>query len=221
MTLKKSLRLAKNADKLLEIVSTTARAAPRIGIFSLSHDLSEKINLDLSEVILIVRGLANLHGARDGLSVTGEELARTVARSLEQADATDTIKAWKDGQAKIIQALNALTGQHPLVVSFAAGSAAFSIPNVVLSMELSTETRPVFSESKDRILFTIIHHTLSLEYHEGYRRHKEIHLSLDARDIETLRAICEQAEQATATLKASIPGPSAVPWENDVEDTEK
>ena len=57
-----------------------------------------------------------------------------------------------------------------------------------------------------------------MEYHEGYRNHKEIHLSLDALDIARLQELCEQARKAAATLKASIPGPSAVPWEDDDDD---
>jgi hypothetical protein len=209
--------LAENADKLLVLLSISNQIGPKIGTRLIAEHLSEKIGLGLIEVSPMVDAILRIFRIRNEFGMTSEEAVKTIIRSLEKADGQTAAKSWKDEQVKIIKALDDLSNEHPLVVSFTVGSEASSIPNVVLSMELSTGTRPVFSESKDRILFTIISHTLSLEYHAEYRRHKEVHLSLDAGDITRLRSLCDQAEQAASTLKATITGPSASPWEDNAE----
>lgn len=212
--------LAANADRLPMLLSSSKKIGPKIGTFAISERVAENIDLDLQEVLSVVSGLVNIFNLRQEFSATSEEMAKTIIRSLEKTAKADVIKAWKDGQPKIIEALNALTAEHPLVVSHEAGSEAISMPNTVTSIGMSTGTRPVFSASKDRVLITIISHTLTLEYHEGYRRHRELNLSLDAGDIARLHELCEQAEQAAATLKAILPGPSAAPWEDDGENAD-
>jgi hypothetical protein len=194
-------------------MSESGKISPTIGTVQASKSLSKKIRLDQAAVLMMINGLVHAFHIRDDMSVTGEEMAQVIVRSLEKADRSDLIGAWKSAEAKIVKAMNVITAEHPFVVSSKVGSEASSLPNIVLSIEMSTGTRPVFNEEKTRILFTIISHTLTLEYHEGYRRHKEISLHLDAGDIAMLRECCDEAERAAATLKANISGPSAVPWE--------
>jgi hypothetical protein len=215
--------LAENASKLPALMSESSKISPTIGTVQVSKSLSKIISLDQNAVLLMVNGLVHAFRIRDDMSVTSEETAQVIVRSLKKADQSDLIKAWKSAEAKIIEAMNVITAEHPLVVCSKAGLEAGSLPNIVLSIGMSTGTRPVFNEEKTKILFTIVSHTLTLDYHEGYRRHKEISLHLDAGDISMLRIFCDEAEQAAATLKASISGPSAVPWEteDDVENEEQ
>jgi hypothetical protein len=205
--------LANNCDKLPEVISKGAQIGPRLGTIRITRQLSKEIALDFSELHSVVNALVQLYRMRDGHSDTSEIVAETVSRSLEKANRMDAAKVWKDAQNKIVSALNELNDEHPFVVSYEAGATSF--PNSIYSLELSTGTRPVFNESKDKVLFTIISHTLSLDYHEGYRNHKEVHLNLDADDLAMLRVLCEEAEQAAETLRASINGPSAYRGEDE------
>ena len=120
--------LAKNCDKLPELLSKSAQVNPRTGTIPISRQLSEKIGLDVSVVHSMVNGLVRIFRMRDGLSATGEAVAKTIACSLEKANQPDAMKAWKDAQAKIVQACDMLSAEHPLLVSYEAGYAVGSIP---------------------------------------------------------------------------------------------
>jgi hypothetical protein len=211
--------LAKNADKLSEFVSKSAQITPTIGIRPIADALSEGIGVDPSSLSMMANAIVRAFRTCDDYDSTADEVAKMMARSLETIKVpAETIKLWQDGQTKIVEAMNALKFDHPLVVSFTAQNEWLSMPNAITSMAMSTNTRPVFDEAKKRILFTVITHTLTIDVHEGHRQHREISLSLDAGDLRILRMFCDDAEQAAETLKANISGPSGVPWEGAFDD---
>jgi hypothetical protein len=83
---------------------------------------------------------------------------------------------------------------------------------VMVSIDLFTDARPVFNNSGDKVLLTIISHVISLEYHEG-PEHRQIHLSLDAEDLSMLRYLCEEAEEKAAIFKRGL---QQTPWPTSI-----
>jgi hypothetical protein len=209
--------IANNGEKLSEIVKSSAEIGPRVGTVMIARRLSKIVALDFGQLILTVNGLVHVYGTRSELEITTEEAIEALGNSLEKAKAADVLSAWNSAKPKIIEALDALNEEHALIVSHKAGIIASSRPNPVHSMKLFTDTRPVFNESGERVLFTVIGHTLALEYHEEYR-HREIQLSLDASDVANLLELCVQADVQAASLKASISGPAGMPFESEDED---
>jgi len=205
--------IANLGDKLWEIVSRVGEVGPRVGTLLIARRLSKILGLDLDQVILAINGLVHVYGMRSELESTGEATVEALASGLEKANKPEVLSAWKGAKTKIVQALDALNDEHALVLSHKAGFVASFRPNIVHTMKLFTDTRPVFSESGKRVLFTIIGHTLSIEYHEGYGRHREIQLSLDATDVAILLDLCMQADEQADALKASISGPAGIPFE--------
>jgi hypothetical protein len=178
----------------------------------LARRICKAVGLDVDETVLIVRGLVRTYLTRSQLDATNEATVEAIAANLEKANKTKALNVWNDSKTKIVQALDALNDEHALVLSLKAEFVAGSRPNILISMRLFTDARPVFNEAGDRVLFNVIGHTLSLEYREEDRR-QEIHLSLDGGDIAQLFELCMQADAQAAALKASVSAPGGRPFE--------
>jgi hypothetical protein len=70
------------------------------------------------------------------------------------------------------------------------------------SAKILTDIRPVFHVANQPPADMILEYTLKLVYHDGSRRHREIYMVLDQRDIVALRETIGRAEQKAASLKA-------------------
>jgi hypothetical protein len=211
--------LARLHDRLPDVLSKSVEVGPRVGTAPVARILAKRLGIDVSELHRAISNLVRLHSFRSGLDHTGEAVVDQIASSLEQAGAAAELEAWKAARSAIAKAVDVLSPEHPLVVSQAAGIVASSRSHTIRSFELFTDTRPVFSEEGDRILFTVISHTLVLEYHEHFRGSVEVQLSLDDADLDHLQFLCERAKQQAVTLKASIASPSGLPFD-DVEENE-
>jgi len=82
--------------------------------------------------------------------------------------------------------------------------------NTFCDAKILTDIRSVFDDSViEGPSAAVISHSLKIEYHHG-TRHKEIYVSLDAADLDTLGEVLERAREKAASLsrilaKAEIP----------------
>lgn len=70
------------------------------------------------------------------------------------------------------------------------------------SVKLLTDLRPVFHAPDDRPTDMILEYMLKIVFHDGSRRHREIHLAMDERDVKALRDAVERAEQKAKSLRS-------------------
>jgi len=99
------------------------------------------------------------------------------------------------------------------------GAEAFSLRSKVIDLQtddertfcctrILTDLRPVFGPNvADGPKAMVIVHLLKLGFHRSgpRRHHEEIYVSLDAEDLETLRAVVERASSKAKTLKSVVP----------------
>ncbi len=203
--------MASLGKRLPAIVSKITEIGPKAVLPTLANQLSEAMGMDFGQVMHVLYGLWGLYRLRTANEETSQATVEHVTAKLKDQP---FFAAWQAAQAEIGQALDALQEDHALFVSHKAERAAGSKANRVISMELYTDARAVFSEEGNRVVFTVIDHTLSLEYHAGYRQHREIELVFDADDIEHLMGLCLQAEEQARAMKVNISGPSGLPFES-------
>jgi hypothetical protein len=210
--------LAKNSTKLQDILSKSKSMAPRVGAWAMAGPLSQQVGLPPCELTQMINGLVHVYKLRCDTEVSSDDTLELIARTLRQDDKTEVLSALEGSKASIIPAMDALSEDHPLVVSHEAGSAARSRSNFIRSLEMFTDTRAVFNESRQRVLFSVITHTLSIEYDDGTGRPVQIDLSLDASDLSVLADLCEQAAaeaEALKTQKSSAPAGAPFDLEED------
>jgi len=207
------LAVANNSDKLADIVARSAAVGPKVGI-DLARRVSKSVGLDIDETIPVVMGLARICILRSQFDLTNVGAVEALAASLEKTSKTKALTAWNNAKSKIVQALESINEDHALVLSVKAEYVARSRPNILANMTLFTESRPVFNEEGDKVLFNVITHTLSFNYHGEDGDHKEINLSLDAADIDELMAMLSQAHNEATAIKASSSVPSGRPFES-------
>lgn len=97
------------------------------------------------------------------------------------------------------------------------GAEAFSLRSKVFDLQtedertfccarILTDLRPVFGSSvADGPKGMVVVHLLKLGFHRDQLHHEEIYVSLDAEDLETLRAVVERASSKAKTLKSVVP----------------
>ena len=71
-----------------------------------------------------------------------------------------------------------------------------------------TDIRPVFNAAGDKILHTVVTHSLLVDYIDG-NQFAKIELGLDGADLTELRKVLERAEQKALTLREAL---NEVPW---------
>jgi hypothetical protein len=207
--------LANFGKQLPNIVSKIAVIGPRAVLPVLADELSKQAGLDNEQAVILVQGLVRVYNTRE----RSGESTRAVIDALTAALKDNPVRdAWEAARDKVVEAVDLLQEEHPLVVSSKAERVAISKANRVVSMDLFTDARPVFNKTGDRVLFTVIDHVISLEYHADYRDHREIHLTFDADDIERLFDLCLEAKARVTAVKDSIKGPSGLPFEGGNEE---
>lgn len=208
--------LARNGEKLSAILAKSEELGPRVGTRGMAFAVSRSLGFDFQQVFQAASGLLLIRAMKAGLERNTKAIIKDIASSLKEKAGDDAAEAWNAVKAEITQAVDALDPQHPLMVSYQAGDAADNRQHVVTSMEIFTDTRSVFNETRDQVLFSIIGHTLVFGYYEGFRRHAEIHLSLDAVDLVNLSALCDRALSEANALKKASTVPARTPF--DAED---
>jgi len=201
------IELARAGDTLPRIIALAAEAGPHVGVKSLSRQVSKKIGTPSADLWPLFFTILNLYHTQTNQKVDSAAIVEAVTRFFRRKAAAsgsdEKLKAWAAGTAKVLEALSQLSSDHALEAAYKANRVASSRQIDLVGMRIFTEARPVFNEAGDRIIQTIVSHTLSFDYHEG-NDHKVIQFNLDANDVVDLRKICERAERKAVVIKRDL-----------------
>lgn len=102
---------------------------------------------------------------------------------------------------RFVKNMRALLSVDTLVFLAKANALQRDHEKIFHSAKILTDLRPVFHVVDQQPKDMILEYTLKLVFHDGSRRHREIYMALDARDIVALRDAIDRAEQKAASLK--------------------
>jgi hypothetical protein len=150
----------------------------------------------------LMRALLSLYQAR-ALAETPpigefvEDLATAVKDSgLPELDLDEV------GRSRFVRNMMALLSVEPLVFLAKANALQREHEKLFHSAKILTDLRPVFHGIDQQPKDMILEYTLKLVFHDGSRRHREIYMVLDGRDMIALREAINRAEQKAASLKS-------------------
>ncbi len=204
---KEVMNLAKAADKLPHVISTATSTRPKIGVKAFNQHLAGLVGMPTFELRPLLNAILNLYHTQVKLKTDSKSVVEAITQFFEREpispEGQKALAAWRAGKSNILIAAEMLHADHPLISSFKAFQVAAKRQLDLVEMRIFTEARPVFNEAGDKVIQTVITHTLSLDYHEG-ENHRLIQFNLDAGDVRELKEICERAERKASIIKHDL-----------------
>lgn len=199
--------VARDADKLAVVLAAAEEVGPTVGLLEMCRAISAKTSLPLSETRRLAVWLLNFYQTQRKIQkdavVTGEAITEEFERKARSEEEKRGLQLWKQECGKVVQAVSLLKANHPLIMSHKAGRVVYARPYLLREAKILTDVRPVFNSEGDAVTQVVVSHTLHVIYQEG-GKDDEIHLSLDAVDIATLKRLCERAERKAKVIKEGL-----------------
>jgi len=199
--------ITSEADRLSDIMSASARIGPLVGIKAVAEAISEPVGMQQEDLRLILAGLLHIHYTRTKLKLDSHAAVELIGHNLNRLAKSPEDKKlvdnWNRTKKKIAAAISQLSTDHPLEGASKAFRVVASRQYDFVSMKVFTDVRPVFNEAGDKIVQSVIAHTLSIDYHDG-QDHHVIQFTLDAEEIAGLKKECERAELKGSVLKRDL-----------------
>jgi hypothetical protein len=152
----------------------------------------------------VLEVLATLYQIKSARDASVEEFVDDVCDAMESLDSDLRLPHAEraDFAGKLLTLLNA--DLFALVTK--ALDLATEDERTFCHARILTDLRPVFGANiEDGPAAMIIMHTMKLAYHEqGKDKHSEFYVSLDAKDLETLRKLIDRAEAKARALNSSV-----------------
>jgi hypothetical protein len=156
----------------------------------------------LGDIDQLMRSLLSLYQAR-GLNETPplgpfvEDLADAMkASSLPELDFDDA------SRSRFVRNITVLLNVDTLVFLAKANALQRDHERLFHAAKILTDLRPVFHAPTELPKDMIVEYTLKIVFHDGSRRHREIYMVMDERDLASLREAIGRAEQKAAGLKS-------------------
>jgi hypothetical protein len=201
--------MATHADKLSQIALAVKDARPGV---ELAPIVATTTGLSTDEAQRILWTIWNLYLLKRRLDSDSAKVIADVTKSLEKQTSEGWkqkhLQAWNNSVGEVVSLLDTITDEHPLAVNSKAAALGRAHQNLFTEARVITDVRPVFSAGGDRVLESLIVHTMLLDYFNGTKV-RRIELALDAADVAQLRRLCERAERKAAVLKAAL---KDLPW---------
>lgn len=195
--------LSQNVARLPIILAEVASLPRQVGVNAVSQRLATKLNMDSAELRSILVAILNFYKTSLRYKITISETADAVSEYLKRVEPEfypDLPEEWDAAKAKVVESASLLYADHPLVTAQKAFTVATSRQYELVDVRIFTDMRPVFSDSGESILQSVVSYVLSLDYHDCHD-HKVIQFTLDAEDIGLLKGLCERAEKKSAVIK--------------------
>jgi hypothetical protein len=206
------LLLAKHAGRIEEVVNLAGEVPPGAGFDDTARQVAEKTGMPAPEVEQLLSTVNNILRIQMRTRIDMAQFLEAATRAFEEKkdepSAGEDLSTWKGAVDAIRDQLGKVGPDHPFSVARKAERLARTHENVVYEVKVITDLRPVFSKAGDKILESVVTHTLLIEYFDGSRSTR-IELGLDASDLAELRKVCERAELKAVTLKEALKG---IPW---------
>ena len=156
----------------------------------LKNELGDQ-GADLAEVLT---GIAVLARSSTAQEIFGD-LTETIRRRAVPSWDPEEFERWKGVQA----GLDELLAVEQYLALGKAINLRYAHANVFQAAQIITDVRPVFNRDGTTPLSLVISHTLEVRYARGTSR-QSITLSVDARDVKTLRELCDRADKKAGAL---------------------
>ena len=211
--------LAGYADRLAQIARVIAQSHPgaeSVPGAELANTVGASVGSSSDDARHLLFTIWNLYHLQKSMHVSAAKLIDEVTASLETR-APDPWKAehlgaWRKAHDEIVSLLDTMTDEHPLVVSGKAATLGQEHQNLLVEARIVTDVRPVFNSAANRVLESLIIHTLLLGYFDGVKT-RRIEFALDASDVANLRRLCDRAERKATVLRAAL---KDLPWNTTV-----
>jgi len=208
--------LAKHADVLPRIARVLAKSRPgteSVPGVELANAIVTDVGLSSDDAQHIVNTIWNLYRLQKGMQYSADKLIEEMTASLDSqapdAWKTENLGAWKKARDVVVSLIESMTDEHPLVISGKAAMLGHAHQRIFLEARIITDVRPVFNSNADRVLESLIIHTLLINYYDGAEETRRIEFALDANDVANLRRLCDRAEGKSTVLKAAL---KDLPW---------
>lgn len=208
--------LAQHEQHLKQIATCASKLQPALGLPEAAGLIAQEMGLAVNDVNRILWTIWNLYQLETSLQTEAADLIDTLSKALETHAATrwkqGEWQSWSEGAPAVIEVLEGLHPEHPLVVSTKAQRLAYAHQNVFLDARIITDVRPVFDADGSKVLESFVIHTLLLEFFDGSGT-RRAEFALDAAGAAHLRRLCERAEGKATVLKNAL---ANVGWPNAV-----
>src|SRR5438128_1255342 len=200
--------LIENREHVPRVVQACSAEKPAASIASLSLAVASKTSLEALVVSEIAMALWNLKNLQRNLEVDGKRLIQEVTTAL-QVQATSEWKAeyseeWEKTSGILADALQAITDDHPLMISAKATNLAYTHPDLFIGCRVITDVRPVFDTAGNKIVETVITHTLAINCVDEAQERRLMTFALDQKDLTALRKQCERADRKSKVVLEAL-----------------
>ncbi len=212
------LFLARNAGKIEEVINAAGEVTPGTGADTTIEHVTEKVKMAEADAARILYTVHNILRTQMRIRIDVPQFLEAATRELEDKatdkEGKDNLKLWKEAAESLRSVLGKLGPDHPFAVTRKAERLARAHENMLFESKVMTDLRPVFNAAGDKILHSVIAHSLLIDYFDGGNICR-MEIGLDAEHLVQLRAACERAERKAITIRDTLKG---IPWVEKAEE---
>jgi hypothetical protein len=201
--------LATHVKNLSRIACAAKKTQPGVELASV---VASDVGLPKEEVERILATIWNLYQMKRQERLNSAKFIEEVTATLEKETSDEWkskhLAAWRSSCSDVVSLLDSITDEHPLVIGSKAAALGTAHQNCLVRARVITDVRPVFNNAGDKVVESLIIHTLLVNYFDGTEV-RRIQFALDADDVEQIRRMAERAKGKAATLKSALDG---LPW---------
>lgn len=191
-------RFTNHRDLWQNIFEVASRCEATSQVSTFCQYVSNESNVDLDIVHRVLVGLCSLRRGQQESGFTVDRVIEDVSGVLEQQVGEfgwtkELIEEWNNAKEELVNLLDSLDDDHPLMVSLKAQHLVYDRPNLLRDIRIITDIRPVFDKAAEHIHEMVVTHNLIIEYEDKEGR-KELYLAVDNEDISSIRNACDRAD---------------------------
>ena len=192
-------------DSFQELSSALRRAPSFANTKELASWVAPEVkSAPSTDVSQIVEALTSLYRVRLRLEESAERIARDVVTSLQIED-DPNLRITEQNRKSVTDRLATLLEMESLnVIQTKAQELKSEYEHEFCDVRIFTDLRPVFrSNVADAPETMLLVHMLKLGYHDAHEgRHREFYVSLDSKDLASLKSAIDRAETKANSIKS-------------------
>lgn len=200
--------LVQNRAYIRPVFDTSSSERPASSVMALAARVATKLSIEANRAYDVLFALWNLGRLRNSRKIAVADFLEEVSSFLKRQPSKplepEILEGWPETVSVLVSVLPDIGTEHPLFVSQKAQSLAYAHQNLVMSLRLITDVRPVFDEAGEQVQETMILHTLSIQYVSGHGDPVVTDFALDANDLSALKLACERAEKKLIACQESL-----------------
>lgn len=191
------------ADELPRILETASSVGPCATTNELAEKVASALSLDSHLIEGVFRVIGNFSTIQDKADIDAEYLVSNITAKIEEK----APRSWNDSHLKrwqrivpdIVGIISSIEPNHAIIITSKAQTLTYTQQSLLHDAKIITDVRPIFNHEADDVVEFIVSHSLVLRCLDG-KNESQIHISIDAADIEQIRKICDRAIEKSNTL---------------------